>query len=208
MTCRPVVVLGSSNRKKVSEMAQLLAPYGWELRGLDAYPPLLAVTEDGSTFRENAEKKAQAYAQQLGEWVIGEDSGLCVDALGGQPGIYSARFAGEPSDDDANNRRLIAMLKEVPPERRTARYVCVAVLADPRGEVRAVGEGHCAGLIIDTPRGSAGFGYDPLFFIPEYHATFAELGPMVKRVLSHRARAFEQLIPQMLRCYPPTQAAN
>src|SRR5262249_34614250 len=136
-------------------------------------------------------------AKALGQWVLGEDSGLVVPALGGRPGVYSARYAGAQGDDEANNRKLLAELTPLPAEKRSAYYVCVAALSDPEGNVRAQSEGRCHGVIVSERRGEGGFGYDPYFLIPEYHATFGELTPRVKHALSHRARALERLRPEM-----------
>jgi XTP/dITP diphosphohydrolase len=129
--------------------------------------------------------------------VLGEDSGLVVPALNGRPGVYSARYAGKPGDDEANNRRLLAELAPLPDDRRGAYYVCTAALADPQGQVKAVVEGRCHGVITRAPRGTGGFGYDPLFLIPEYHKTFGELSPVVKHALSHRGRALARLRPAL-----------
>ena len=120
---------------------------------------------------------------------MGEDSGLCVDALSGRPGVYSARYSGEGATDESNNQLLLQELARFPFEKRTCYYACHACVADPRGEVRAVSAGTCRGRIRFVGAGKAGFGYDPLFEIPEYHQTFGELGPDVKSILSHRARA-------------------
>src|SRR5581483_12472463 len=119
----------------------------------------------------NARKKAVELARALGQWVLGEDSGLVVPALNGRPGVYSARYAGKQGDDEANNNRLLAELAPYGPERRDAYYVCVAALSDPEGNVRTVTEGRCHGRIITERRGTGGFGYDPLFLVPEYHQT-------------------------------------
>jgi len=129
--------------------------------------------------------------------VLGEDSGLVVPALNGRPGVYSARYAGRQGDDEANNDRLLAELAPLPDDRRAAYYVCTAALADPGGEVRAVTEGRCHGVIVRQRRGTGGFGYDPLFLIPEYHQTFGELSSRVKHALSHRSRALERLRPDL-----------
>src|SRR5207302_9275027 len=117
----------------------------------------------------NARKKASELAVALGQWVLGEDSGLVVPGLNGRPGVYSARYAGKQGDDAANNARLLAELAPLPPDRRAAYYVCTAALADPQGQIHAVTEGRCHGIIILEHRGQGGFGYDPLFLIPEYH---------------------------------------
>jgi XTP/dITP diphosphohydrolase len=132
-------------------------------------------------------------ARSLGAWVIADDSGLTVDALDGAPGVLSARYAGEPSDDEANNRKLLEAVLPVPDERRGAAFRCALALADPSGVIRLEAEGICRGRLIREPRGAGGFGYDPLFLIPEYHKTFGELSTLVKHQLSHRARAFSRL---------------
>ncbi len=158
---------------------------------------MLTVEETGATFEANAALKAVAQAQHLGAWVLGEDSGIEVDALQGRPGVFSARYAGPSATDDENNSRLLAELGDTPLERRTARYVCQLALADPRGEIRAQCAGQCRGRIRFEPAGANGFGYDPLFELVEYHHTFGQLGTSIKRVLSHRARAIEQLLPRL-----------
>lgn len=194
----PLVVLGTHNAKKRRELAVLLEPLGFQLRTLGDYPQAIEVVEDGDSFAANARLKATQQALHLGEWVLGEDSGLMVDALGGAPGIFSARYAGPDATDDANNRTLLAQLGETTPERRTAHYVCHMMLADPQGQVRAESEACCSGRIRLSAAGSAGFGYDPLFELVEYHRTFGELGAAVKGVLSHRARASRRLVPQLI----------
>ncbi len=198
MTAHSILVLGTSNRKKGQEMAQLLAPLGIELRTLADFPQAIDVVEDGHTFADNAAKKAVEQAQHLDHWVLAEDSGLMVDALDGEPGIYSARFSGPEADDESNNRLLLERLGEIPLEKRTARYVCHMTLCDPAGQVRAESEASCRGRIIFEHQGTHGFGYDPLFEIVEYHRTFGQLDPIVKSQLSHRARAAAQLIPQLM----------
>jgi XTP/dITP diphosphohydrolase len=130
--------------------------------------------------------------------VLAEDSGLCVDALQGAPGVYSARFSGEDATDDANNGKLIAELSSVSADRRGSGYSCHVAVSDPQGTIRLTSSGTCRGRIIDTARGSNGFGYDPHFLIPEYHQTFGELSPLIKQQLSHRAKAFQRLIPHLV----------
>jgi XTP/dITP diphosphohydrolase len=191
------LVLGTHNRKKGLELAELVAPLGIEVRTLADFPQPLTVVEDGDSFAANAQKKATQQARHLHAWVLGEDSGLVVDALGGAPGIYSARFYGPDATDDKNNLRLLADLADTPAARRTAHYICHATLANPAGQVIAEAEDTCQGFILLAPRGSAGFGYDPLFEIVEYHRTFAELGNAVKACLSHRARALRKLLPSL-----------
>src|SRR5262245_61268701 len=167
----PLLVVGTRNAKKRLELMEILAGTGIELRDLSSYPSALEVEEDGATFEENTRKKATELARALGEWVLGEDSGLVVPALKGRPGVYSARYAGKQGDDEANNDRLLAELAPLPEAARAAYYVCTAAVAAPGGEVKAVAEGRCHGRIVRERHGQGGFGYDPLFLVPEYHKT-------------------------------------
>lgn len=189
MTTSRQIVLGTYNQKKREELQRLLAPLGIELQTLQEFPNAIEVVEDGRSFAENAAKKAIEQARHLGVWVLAEDSGLCVDALDGAPGIYSARFSGEDATDASNNRLLLERLEGVPTAKRGAHYVCHIVLSDPQGTVVLETEGKCHGQVTSELRGTHGFGYDPLFLIPEYRRTFGELGPAVKGMLSHRAKA-------------------
>ena len=191
-------VLGTHNRKKGIELRQLLDPYGFTLKTLADVPNAIEVVEDGDSFAANAQLKATQQAIHLHCWVLGEDSGLVVDALAGRPGIYSARFAGADATDEQNNQHLLQELAGVPLEQRTAHYVCHMSLSDQLGDVRIDCEQQCKGRILDVPRGTGGFGYDPLFELPEYHRTFGELGATVKSVLSHRSRAIRRFVPQLL----------
>jgi XTP/dITP diphosphohydrolase len=193
----PVLVLGTRNVKKRGELQEILSDLGVDLRDLTGYPDAPEVEEDGKTFEDNARKKAVELARHLKLWVLGEDSGLVVPALNGRPGVYSARYAGKQGDDEANNARLLAELAPLPEDRRAAYYVCTAALAGPDGVVRAVVEGRCHGVIIAEARGPGGFGYDPLFLVPEYHRTFGELSARVKHALSHRGRALAKLRPEL-----------
>jgi XTP/dITP diphosphohydrolase len=212
------LVIGTHNRKKGAELAELLAPYGYTVVTLADVRGAIEVVEDGDSFAANAALKASQQARHLGRWVLADDSGLEVDALGGAPGIYSARFAEAAvkqsdearmtnderrstlvSTDEANNQHLLSQLADMPLERRTARYVCHVTLADPAGAIRAESEEYCRGRIRFDASGVNGFGYDPLFEVVEYHRTFGELGPRVKRAISHRARALRAILPQLLR---------
>ncbi len=193
------LVLATRNAGKRRELEQLLQPLGIRVRSLDEFPDAPVVEETGETFAENARLKASQTARATGHWALGEDSGIMVDALGGRPGPRSARYSGPNATDAANNAKLIAELRGVPPQRRGAQYVCHIALADPQGTIRLEVEGRCRGRIIDDPRGTHGFGYDPHFLIPEYHKTFAELSPLVKNQLSHRGRALQRLLPQLRR---------
>jgi XTP/dITP diphosphohydrolase len=193
----PLLVVGTRNRKKLGEILEILGDLGIELNDLSRWPAAPEVVEDGDTFEANARKKASEVAAALGQWVLAEDSGLVVPALRGEPGVYSARYAGTQGDDEANNNKLIAELAKLPEERRAAYYICTAALADPKGDVKAVAEGRCHGVMILERRGTGGFGYDPLFLVPEFHQTFGELSARVKHALSHRARALGRLRPAL-----------
>ena len=195
------LIVATRNAKKKREILEILGDLPIALHDLSEHPAAPEVVEDGTTFEANARKKAVETAKTLGQWVLGEDSGLVVPALNGRPGVYSARFAGKQGDDAANNARLLAELAPLPDDRRAAYYVCTAALADPSGEVRGVVEGRCHGVILKDFRGQGGFGYDPLFLIPEWRQTFGELTPRVKHALSHRARALEQLRPVLMQCF-------
>jgi XTP/dITP diphosphohydrolase len=180
----PMLVLATRNRKKRGEIVEILGDLGLQLGDLTEFPNVPEVVEDGETFEDNARKKAVEVARATGHWTLGEDSGLEVPALKNRP-------------DEANNDRLLAELAPLPDDQRTARYVCTAALSDPTGDVKAVVKGFCYGVIIKERRGTGGFGYDPLFLIPEYHQTFGELSSRVKHALSHRARALAQLRPYL-----------
>lgn len=196
MTPAPLV-LASQNPKKSSELDALLRPLGWQVQALSRFTADSPV-EDAPTFVENALIKARHAARISGLPAIADDSGLEVAALGGAPGVRSARYAGEPSDDAANNRRLLAALSGVPAAERGARFVCALVLlrhADDPVPVIAVGT--WPGQILDAPHGDGGFGYDPLFFVPERQRSAAELGADEKARLSHRGRALRSLMQQL-----------
>lgn len=195
MTAR--LILGTRNQKKLVELRELLGDLPLALEDLSAWPDFPDVEETGSTFLENATLKATQTATAVGQWVLSEDSGLVVPALGGRPGIFSARYGGTHGDDAANNAKLLGELAELPDDQRGGYYVCVAVLADPAGVVVATGEGRCRGWICKEYRGSGRFGYDPLFLIPEYNATFGELSSVVKSALSHRAKAVNAVRPKL-----------
>ena len=193
----PTIVVASRNLKKTGELRELLKPLDVTVISVVDCPGVPEVEEDGSTFAENAAKKACQTARHVGHWTIGEDSGLEVAALRGAPGVYSARYSGPGATDASNNARLIRDLDGLPAERRGARYVCHIAVADPEGRLRCSLERYCRGRITTEPRGENGFGYDPYFLIPEYHRTFGELSPLVKCQLSHRARAMQALRPAL-----------
>ncbi|QDT55468.1 Non-canonical purine NTP pyrophosphatase [Caulifigura coniformis] len=197
----PLLVLASRNLKKSGEIRDLLAPYGFPLKSVAEFPGVGEVDEDGETFAANAAKKAREVAIATGQWAIGEDSGLQVDALNGDPGVLSARYSGEGATDEKNNLKLQEALRGVPDARRGAGYVCHVAVADPTGKIHLSFEDTCRGRIISEPRGENGFGYDPYFLVREYHETFGQLSPIVKKYLSHRARAFRRLIPELQKLF-------
>ncbi len=168
------LVIGTANRKKGEELEELFASVGVKLLTLADFPPLAPIHEDGETFAANAILKASGYAKQLQKWVLADDSGLMVDALQGEPGVYSARYAGPEATDEQNNQLLLEKIADIPPEGRSAQFVCHIAVADPGGTIRAESEASCCGRILFEPRGQHGFGYDPLFEILEYHRSFAE----------------------------------
>ena len=192
------LVIGTHNCKKGIELAELLAPRGFSIVTLDDIPDAIEVAEDGDSFAANARLKASQQAIHLGRWVLADDSGLAVDALGGAPGVYSARFAGPNATDEANNICLLEQLGTTPLEKRTAHYVCHVAVADPTGAIQAESHDICRGRIRFEPAGANGFGYDPLFEVVEYHRTFGELGPHVKQAISHRSRALRAIVPKLL----------
>lgn len=190
-------VVGSHNKKKLIELRDVLEPLGWKLESVADLSGAIEVDETGTTFIENARLKASVQARHLGRWTIGEDSGLCVPALGGEPGVYSARYSGENATDESNNRKLLEKMAELKGDQRRAYYVSTIALSDPSGQIHCEAQGECWGRILSEYRGSGGFGYDPLFEIPEYHRTFAELGLVVKSALSHRGRALRKFVARV-----------
>lgn len=188
------LILATRNKGKIEEIKKIMEEFPEiEVIGCeDGYVRAPEVEEDGQTFYENAYKKAMTLAKYTGKLTLADDSGLEVDALEGRPGVLSARFAGEEGNDQANNQKLLKLLEGVPEEKRTARFKCVIVLADWEGEV-ARAEGCCEGIILEEPRGANGFGYDPLFYLPQLGKTMAELSLEDKNQVSHRSRALSQM---------------
>ncbi|TVY11868.1 XTP/dITP diphosphatase [Paenibacillus cremeus] len=200
----PEVLIATRNAGKVKEFVPMFEAKGIAVKSLLDYPELPDIVEDGDTFAANALIKARTIAERLGVPVVADDSGLCVDRLGGAPGVYSARYAGEPSNDAANNRKLLEELAKVEADAALqdgsdarglspARFVCAMALVDAEGRVVAEAEGACEGVIIGEPRGERGFGYDPLFYIPELGQTMAELTLEAKNERSHRGQAIRRL---------------
>ncbi|HET9407236.1 MAG TPA: RdgB/HAM1 family non-canonical purine NTP pyrophosphatase [Candidatus Sulfotelmatobacter sp.] len=195
------ILIATSNPGKLRDFAGAAAVHGIEVTGIPNFSSLPVVVEDGLTFEANARKKAEAYSRYVpGEIVLADDSGLEVDALSGAPGVHSARYAAdqphlaeENTNDEANNARVLRELQGVPWEKRTARFVCVLVAARD-GQMLKAFRGSAEGIILDAPRGSNGFGYDPLFFFPEIDKTFAELSAEEKSRYSHRGAAFRRFL--------------
>ncbi|PZG14884.1 RdgB/HAM1 family non-canonical purine NTP pyrophosphatase [Nonomuraea aridisoli] len=186
------IVLATRNPGKIAELRRILT--GFEIVGLEEFPSIGEVAETGVTFEENALLKAHAVAQGSGLPAVADDSGLCVDVLGGMPGVFSARWAGRHGDDQANLDLLLAQVSDVPEERLTAHFACAAALALPSGEER-VAEGVLPGRLVRTPRGTNGFGYDPILVPEGEQRTTAEMAPEEKDAISHRGRAFRALAP-------------
>jgi XTP/dITP diphosphohydrolase len=195
------ILIATSNAGKLRDFAGAAAPFGIEIATFPNFASLPTVVEDGRTFEENARKKAESYSREVpGEMVLADDSGLEVDALKGAPGVHSARYAADAphlmdnnTDDEANNTRLLRELKDVPPDKRTGRFVCVIAVAHD-GQTLQVFRGEVEGTILNRPRGTNGFGYDPLFYFPQIQKSFAELTPEEKAQYSHRGAAFRQFL--------------
>ncbi len=186
------IIFATKNEGKVKEISEMLASTKIELVSLNCFDSLPEIVEDGQSYLENALKKARIIAEFTGETVLADDSGLEVDALGGEPGIYSARYAGSDATDDDNNAKLLLRLKDVPPEKRSASFHCALVLYHSQGRYDSF-EAKWEGRIIDEFRGTNGFGYDPIFLTAELNKTAAELTPEIKNKVSHRGQAFEKL---------------
>jgi XTP/dITP diphosphohydrolase len=197
----PRILIATSNPGKLRDFAGAATALGIVIELLPNFSSLPSVVEDGLTFEANARKKAEFYSPYApGEIVLADDSGLEVDALGGAPGVHSARYAADQphlvennTDDQANNARLIRELRKLPPPQRTGRFVCV-IAAARDGRTLAAFRGHAEGSLLDVPRGSGGFGYDPLFYFPSIQKTFAELTPEEKAQYSHRGKAFREFL--------------
>jgi XTP/dITP diphosphohydrolase len=185
------LVVATKNKKKLREIKEILKGMPLSITSLADYQKPPKIVENGRSFTENAIKKAVRAAKFSHALTLGEDSGLCVHALGGAPGVRSARFSGRDKNDDKNNAKLLVMLAGLPPAKRRAFYACAVALADTEGLIGVV-EGRCSGVIAAFPCGRYGFGYDPVFVIPRYAKTFAQLGPRIKHSMSHRFRALKK----------------
>lgn len=195
-----ILLLATTNQHKIDEYRAIFSAIPFQLRSLRDFEVETDVEETGSTFIANAELKALTYAKMLGQLSLADDSGLEIDALNGAPGIYSARFAERDTSYEERFRLILEQLKDVPLEQRTARFVCAITIAEPSGYHRTV-EGVIEGIIADAPRGEHGFGYDPIFFVPELGKTTAELPPEQKNRISHRGRA-AQLAAALMSDWP------
>lgn len=191
---KQILVLATTNQGKTREFKQLLKGFDIEIKDLSDFGPIPEVIEDGETFDDNAYKKASFTAKVLGYPALADDSGLCVDALNGAPGIFSARFAGEKATDSENVEKMLAALKDE--ENRNAFFKCVISIAVPSGAALTY-EGECNGVITREPEGENGFGYDPLFYYPEFDKTFAQLTIKEKAEVSHRGKALQQVKDEM-----------
>ncbi len=185
------IITASNNKNKVKEIKQILSDIGYDVLSLEDAKIYVEPEETADTFAGNALIKAREIAKYTDELVIADDSGLMVEALSGRPGVYSKRFAGENADDDMNNKHLISELQKYPGKSRNAKFVCVIALV--YGGLELIFEGICQGIIIDTPRGNNGFGYDPYFYIPEYGKTTAQMSEEEKNMVSHRGNALSKL---------------
>ncbi len=186
------LLLATTNLKKLKELKEILSDLPVRCLGLRDFPDTRTVEETGLTFEENAKIKALSYAEQTGVLTLGEDSGICVDALNGAPGVYSARFCGEFQSDDANNRKLMEMMADIPDEKRTAYYESSVALAEP-GKLIAIERGQVHGLIVRDLQGCEGFGYDPIFYYPPFKKTFGEVPAAMKHRVSHRGLALVRM---------------
>ncbi|MCZ1264346.1 XTP/dITP diphosphatase [Paenibacillus tundrae] len=200
----PIIIVATRNAGKVREFAHAFAPLGKEVKSMFDYPELPDVVEDGVTFADNAWKKAKTVGDALGLPVLADDSGLCVDLLDGDPGVYSARYAGEGATDEKNNAKLLEALESLKSGEDTeqpllspARFVCTLVLYDPATGDKYESEGMVEGWITAEAAGGGGFGYDPLFYVPEYEMTMAELTLEQKQAISHRGHALRALVSSL-----------
>ena len=184
-----VLVVGTGNIGKLREIRTILGNLPWTIKSLNDYGTISSPDEEGDTYAQNAIAKAQYYASATSEWSLADDSGLEVRVLGGAPGLFSARYAGESASDEDRRRLLLSQLQQHTASDRSARFVCAVAIARPEGDLAAIVEGTCEGVIVNEPRGFSGFGYDPLFQPDGYDRTFAELADSVKNSISHRANA-------------------
>ena len=201
------LLVATTNRGKLAEVMAILKEIHVNPISISDFKDPPIVIEDGASFEENALKKARTFAEHSGFYTVADDSGLEVDALNGAPGIYSARYSGEEGNDDKNNRKLLDILKHVPEEKRSARFVCALALCAPRsrGGKEWIVRGSCEGTIGFAAIGENGFGYDPLFFFPPFSKTFGEIDPQKKALVSHRGKALKKLAEILPECLDPSE---
>jgi XTP/dITP diphosphohydrolase len=185
------LLIATTNQGKIVELRSLLDSLPFRLRSLTEFPETEEVEETGVTFSDNAILKARAYAGKTGLWTLADDSGLEVDALGGAPGVFSARYGGKGATDAQRVERLLGELSQCAGQERGARFICVIAIADPQGQIANISTGRCEGQIAPAPRGTGGFGYDPVFIPSGFNQTFGELSPEIKKRISHRALALQ-----------------
>lgn len=195
------LLIATRNAGKVTEIEKLLTGLSFKLRSLNDFNAIVEPEETGTTFIENATLKAEYYAAQTGLWALADDSGLEVEALGGAPGILSARYAGAGADEAAKMKKLLTELAETSEDDRAARFVCAMAISDDKGATKQASQGICDGKIASTARGKNGFGYDPIFIPTGFSETFGELPNEIKSKISHRARALDKII-SYLRSFP------
>lgn len=184
------LVVATRNKKKLAEIKDLLSDLDFNILSLDDFPDIPEIIEDMDSFEGNASKKALQISQMTKKLTLADDSGLEIDFLDGKPGVYSARFAGENATDDDRNRKVLDLMKDVPKDKRKSRFKCAITIA--KDELLKTVFGVCEGEIAYEPKGEYGFGYDPIFIVPKYNKTFAELGPEIKNKISHRAIALKK----------------
>lgn len=190
-------IIASANHQKIRELRSLLSVFShFDIQWLSQFPNLKFPSEKGNSFLENAENKALAVARELNCWALGDDSGLVVPSLNGEPGIFSKRYAGNDASDSDNRKKLLSKMEGMTGEQRYAYFACSLALASPQGLIKSV-TANCEGFLLEEPRGSLGFGYDPLFVKHDYDKTFAEVSESVKNRISHRSKAFEKLLPSI-----------
>ena len=190
------LIIATGNEDKVREIDEILEGTGFEAISMKQAGFNPDIVEDGTTFEENALKKAMAVHELSGEYVMADDSGLCIDALDGAPGIYSARFCGEDSTYEEKFRKIFEILADVPEDKRTAKFVCAIAVVKPDGTSFTV-RGECRGVLHEKPVGENGFGYDPIFYVPEFGMTTAQMDPEVKNSISHRGRALRAMVEKL-----------
>jgi XTP/dITP diphosphohydrolase len=195
------IIIGSGNQHKIEEIKAFFADLDFDFEGLDPELELPEVIEDGKSYKENALKKARQRAEELNQIVLADDSGLSVDYLDGAPGIYSARFGGEDLNDQEKYLKILKLLEGLPDSKRGAAFISVIALVDPFRNIEITAEGRCEGIIAEEPAGENGFGYDPIFYLPEFGKTMAQISQQQKNKISHRGRALKKMKSKLKESY-------